>query len=69
MAIPIAGSTTATIKTIHPNSILIDQLGASIVISRTVFVKGLNYMSGGLKVSCPHIASMIPFINISKFFK
>ena len=30
--------------------------------------ESLNQMPGGLKMSCPQIASMVPFVNISNFF-
>ena len=38
-------------------------------MSRTLFAKGLNYMPRGLKVSRLLIINMIPFVNISNFFK
>jgi hypothetical protein len=34
-----------------------------------IFAKGLNYMLRGLKLSRALIANMIPFVNISNFFK
>ena len=38
-------------------------------MSRTLFVKGLNWMLRGLKVSCVLIVDTIPFVNISNFFQ
>ena len=39
------------------------------LVSRTLFAKSLIYMSRGLKVSRPLITNMIPFVNISNFYK
>ena len=39
------------------------------LVSCTLLAKGLNYISRGLKVSRSLIANMIPFVNISHFFK
>jgi hypothetical protein len=39
------------------------------LVSRTLFVKGLNWMPRGLKVSQPLTVNMIPFVNIRNIFK
>jgi hypothetical protein len=40
-----------------------------LVVSCTMFVKGLNRVPRGLKVSCPQIVNTTPFVNICNFYK